>query len=215
VVLSNNDYFFYRRSGSGYDVLFGTLFESGRNPPFTSRDGVYFAHQLGQYGGGVAVSATARTSLSLVGSYADPALGGARILFDTSPDPEYPYISRIPRSLTALAGQYRSDALGFGGTRTVLDTTPAGALTGTTSDGCDFQAQLALYPANQTNLNLYRVEGLVYQGLCPQASTLQQSGIASAQFEAAGTRIIGLRMLTAGQGPSGQRVNTVFLGSRR
>ena len=215
VVLPNNDYFFYRRSGSGYDVLFGTLFESGRNPPFTSSDGVYFANQLGQYDGGVAVSATARTGLSLVGSYADPTLGGSRILFDTSPDPEYPYISRIPRSLTALAGLYRSDALGFGGVSTVLDITPAGALTGTTSDGCDFQAQLSLYPANQTNLNLYRVEGLVYRGRCPQASTLQQSGIASAQFEAAGTRIVGLRMLTAGQGPSGQRVNTVFLGSRR
>ena len=214
VVLPNNDYFFYKRAGTGYDVLFGTLFESGRNPPFTSTDGVYFASLQRQYNSGVAVSATARTGVSFIGSYADPTLAGASILFDTGPDPEYPYVSPVSQSVAALVGQYRSNISGFGGVNTSLDISLLGAIKGSTSDGCELEGRLEPYPANQANLNLYRVEGLVYKGLCSQAGTLLQSGIASAQFDA-GARVIGLRILTAGQGPSGQRVNTVFLGSRQ
>jgi hypothetical protein len=215
VVLPNNAYFFYKRMGTGYDVLFGSLFEGGPSTPFSSSDGVYFASLPRQYSGGVAVNATARTGVSFVGNYADPTLAGAKILFDTGPDPEYPYVSPISPSITALAGQYRSNVLGFGGVSTSLDVSPLGVLKGSTLDGCELDAQLDPYPASQANLNLYRVERLVYKGLCPQAGTVLQSGIASAQFEAAGSRVIGLRILTAGQGPSGQRVNTVFLGSKQ
>jgi hypothetical protein len=152
--------------------------------------------------------------VSFVGNYADPTLAGARILFDTGPDPEYPYASPITQSITALAGQDRSNVLGFGGVSTSLDVSPLGVLKGSTSDGCKLDPQLNPYPASQANLNLYRVERLVYKGLCPQAGTVLQPGIASAQFEAAGTRVVGLRILTAGQGPS-ERVNTVFFGSKQ
>lgn len=214
VVLPNNAYFFYKRMGSGYDVLFGTLFEDGRSTPFSSSDGVYFANLQGQYNGGVAINATARTGVSFIGNYADPILAGARILFDTGPDPEYPYVSPVPRLVEALVGRYRSNVLGFGGVSTSLDIISQGAVRGSTSDGCELEAQLDLQPASQANLNLYRVDKLVYKGLCPQAGAPSQSGIASAQFNAAGS-VIGLRILTVGQGPSGQRANTVFLGDKQ
>lgn len=100
------------------------------------------------YSGGLAVNATARTGVSFVGNYADPTLAGARILFDTGPDPEYPYASPITQSITALAGQDRSNVLGFGGVSTSLDVSPLGALKGSTSDGCELDAQPGPYPAS-------------------------------------------------------------------
>jgi len=43
-------------------------------------------------------------------------------------------------------------------------------------------------PAYQANLNLYRMESLTYKALCSQAGAPLQSGMASAQFDASGTR---------------------------
>ena len=217
VVLPDNAYFFYRPVGIGYDVLYGTFVGGELSSLSTSNDGVYFANQqsaLTRYTGGVTVNADARAGDSFVGSYADPTRGGASTRFVTRPDPFYPYVSPIPQSVAALAGFYRSNAVGFGGASATLKVSALGVVTGTTTDGCLVAAQLRPYPALQVNLNVYRVEGLAYKGTCPQGGGALQSGMASAQFDATGTQVTGLRILAAGLTPDGGRANTVFLGGK-
>lgn len=217
VVLPDNAYFFYRLVGIGYDVLYGTFVGGELSSLSTSNDGVYFANQQSannRYTGGVTVNADARAGDSFVGSYVDPTRGGASTRFVTRPDPFYPYMSPVPQSLALLTGVYSSTAVGFGGASASIKVSALGVVTGSTTDGCLVAAQLQPYPALQTNLNAYRVEGLAYKGTCAQAGAVLQSGMASAQFDASGTKVTGLRILAAGLTPDGGRANTVFLGSK-
>lgn len=215
VVLPDSSYFFYKRVGIGYDVLYGTLLTSASSSVVSSNDGTYFANQRSaetQYTSGVELNGDARTGQSFTGSYVDPTAGGTNTRFATTPDTNYPYVSPVPRSIALLQGSYHSNAVGFGGASMDLDLDLSGVLTGTSSDGCTLSATLRPYAGSQ-NLNFYQVESLGYTGLCAAAGGPLQSGMASAQFDAAGQRVIGLRILAAASGPSGARVNTVFLGS--
>lgn len=215
VVLPDNSYFFYKRVGIGYDVLHGTLLTSASSSVVSSNDGTYFANQRSaqtQYTSGVELNGDVRTGQSFTGSYVDPTAGGTNTRFATTPDPTYLYVSPLPRSTALLQGSYHSNAVGFGGASMDLDLDEDGVLTGTSSDGCKLSAVLRPYAGFQ-NLNFYQVESLGYVGVCASAGGPLQSGMASAQFDAAGQRVIGLRILAAGVGPGGSRVNTVFLGS--
>lgn len=215
VVLPDNSYFFYKRVGTGYDVLYGTLLTSASSSVVSSNDGTYFANQRSaqtQYTSGVELNGDVRTGQSFTGSYVDPTAGGTNTRFATTPDPTYLYVSPLPRSTALLQGSYHSNAVGFGGASMDLDLDEDGVLTGTSSDGCKLSAVLRPYAGFQ-NLNFYQVESLGYVGVCASAGGPLQSGMASAQFDAAGQRVIGLRILAAGVGPGGSRVNTVFLGS--
>ena len=215
VVLPDSSYFFYKRVGAGYDVLYGTLLTSASSSVVSSNDGTYFAHQssaANQYTSGIGLSGDARTGQSFTGSYVDPTAGGTNTRFATTPDPTYLYVSPLPRSLALLQGSYYSNAVGFGGVSTELDLDEEGVLTGTSSDGCKLSAIVRPYAGTQ-NLNFYQVERLGYTGLCASAGGPLQSGMASAQFDATGQRVTGLRILAAATGPGGGRVNTVFMGS--
>ena len=215
VVMPDNSYFFYKRVGTGYDVLYGTLLTSAGSSVVSSNDGVYFASQSSaetQYTAGIELNGDARTGQSFTGTYVDPTAGGTTTRFDTTPDPTYLYVSPVPRNIALLEGAYQSRAVGFGGVSMDLDVNKTGALTGLSSDGCKVKATLRAYQGVQ-NLNFYQVQGLTYTGSCAAAGSPAQSGMASAQFDAAGTRITGLRILAAGTGPSGARASTVFLGT--
>ena len=215
VVLPDSSYFFYKRVGAGYDVLYGTLLTSAGSSVVSSNDGTYFANQRSaatQYTSGIGLNGDVRTGQSFTGSYVDPTAGGINTRFATTPDKTYLYVSPLPRSVRLLQGSYYSNAVGFGGVSTELDLDEQGVLTGISSDGCKLSAVLRPYAGSQ-NLNFYQVESLGYTGPCASAGGPLQSGMASAQFDAAGTRVTGLRILAAATGPSGSRVNTVFLGS--
>ena len=215
VVLPDNSYFIYKRVGIGYDVLYGTLLTSPNSSVVSSNDGTYFANQRSfetQYTTAVELNGDVRTGQSFSGYYVDPTAGGTNTRFSTTPDKTYPYVSPQPRNLAQLEGSYQSNSVGFGGVSMDLDIDDAGMLTGTTSDVCDFSVVLRLYPGSQY-LNFYQVERLAYTGYCFAAGAPLQSGMASAQFDAAGARVVGLRILAAATGQGGSRFNTVFLGS--
>lgn len=218
-VLPDGGYFFYRAIGNAYDALYGTLLVTPGSSLVNSNDGVYFSHQAAvgnQYTESMVLSGDARTNASFTGTYASPAQGSAATAFSLVPDTTFPYNGPVPTSVARLAGTYSSPAIGFGGTSVTLKVDALGAITGSTSNGCAITGVIVPYGAGtEANSNLYRVQNVGYTGGgCPYNASPQQSGVASARFDAAGQTVTGLRVLTAARAVSGARFQTVFVGSR-
>jgi len=215
-VLPDGGYFFYRPIGAGYDALYGTLLVTPGSSLVSSNDGAYFNHQnplATQYTESMVLSGDARTGVSFAGTYANPAQGSAATSFSMVPDTTFPYNALLSSSVARLAGTYSSPSIGFGGTSMSLTLNALGEIKGTTSNGCALTGVVSAYEGGGNNL--YRVQNLAYTGGgCPFNSSPNQSGVASARFDAAGQTVTGLRVLTAARTLTGVRFQTIFIGTR-
>ncbi len=236
-VLPDGDFFFYTNTPASHDALYGDLLvreDASTSTYFLSADeGVYFARGRsagtpGTYVGGAQFEATlanvglGAAPLRLVGKYSHPGqAGGFATLFNMEPDPLYALPPGVVSNVNLIVGNYGMASLNLAGTggSATLNVDGFGAISGQTEHGCLIVGRLAAEPTSDRQWrNLYRVTGLNYLNKpnaagCPLAGGPPQSGVASAMF-AAGGRVTGLRILSAGQQANGQRRHTVFLGSR-
>ncbi len=214
-VLPDGSYFLYRKVGSGYDALYGTLAVSAGGGTVNSIDGVYFQNQSAQYNSGVALTGSVVTNTSFTGKYFDPSSGNTLTEFTVAPDPAYPYVTSLSAAPFNLSGTYRSVGPAFGGGLLTLTVDAAlGTIVGDSSDGCTVTGNFSKY-GSDPNRNAFTVDRLTYAGAaCPKRETPPQSGVASGRFESGGGQAQGLRILAAAGNAAGTRATTVFVGSR-
>ncbi|GAA4328772.1 hypothetical protein GCM10023144_14910 [Pigmentiphaga soli] len=213
VVAPNGSYFFYRRNGSGYDVLSGQLTKVDGSNGRVTDDAATFYSAAGT-SASTSLSGTITSAGEFTGNFADPGASNAVTSFSMTRDSIY---QASPATTAAVAGSVYESAPLSTPTMTV-NVAADGVLSGT-RDACTIVdsatnggpvSKIGPYPGITTQ-NLYQVR-LIFTGASCAGS---EDGIAVAEYDAGGTTATGLRFFTLGTlTSSSQRFGRVVMLGR-